>query len=81
VTDREHKRRERRRKERQRRERQRQATLAERIYVPPDRFAVLAGISRATIWRMMRDKRLRYAQFGRVRRIPLAELERLTSEA
>jgi|SRR5436190_12044266 excisionase family DNA binding protein len=81
VTDRERERQERRRRERERRERQRRATLTERIYVPPDRFAVLAGVSRSTVWRAMRAKRLRYAHFGRVRRIPLSELDRLTSEA
>jgi len=48
-------------------------------YVPPDEFAVRAGISRPTVWRMMQRGELRYAKFGRARRIPLSELERLTT--
>jgi excisionase family DNA binding protein len=53
----------------------------QRLYVPPDEFAALVGVSRSTVWRAMRDGRLRYARFGRARRVPLSELVRLTSEA
>jgi excisionase family DNA binding protein len=55
--------------------------LGDRLYHSPDEFARRASISRATVWRLMRDGRLRYARFGRARRIPVSEYERLASEA
>ena len=51
------------------------------MFDTPDDFAKKAGISRATVWRLMRDGTLRYARFGRARRIPVSEYERLASEA
>jgi excisionase family DNA binding protein len=47
------------------------------MFDTPDDFAKNAGISRATVWRLMRDGRLRYARFGRTRRIPRTEYHRL----
>jgi excisionase family DNA binding protein len=49
------------------------------LFDTPDDFAKKAGISRATVWRLMRDGRLRFARFGRTRRIPRSEYQRLTS--
>jgi excisionase family DNA binding protein len=68
-------------RERARRERQRRAMAqTERLYIPPDEFARRAGVSRSTIWRMMRAGALRYARFGTARRIPVSEYARLTAE-
>jgi excisionase family DNA binding protein len=64
-----------------RRRRSRRAPADKRLYHTPDEFAERAGIGRATVWRMMRDGRLRYARCGRARRIPVTEYERLASEA
>ena len=64
-----------------RRRRALQAQLAERLYDTPDEFARRAGISRATTWRLMKSGHLRYARFGRARRIPISEYERLVAEA
>jgi excisionase family DNA binding protein len=58
-----------------------QVQLGDRLYHSPDEFARRASISRATVWRLMRDGRLRYARFGRARRIPVSEYERLACEA
>jgi excisionase family DNA binding protein len=49
------------------------------LFDTTDEFCRKAGISRATLWRMMRDGRLRFARFGRARRIPISEYERLTT--
>jgi excisionase family DNA binding protein len=65
--------------ERQRRECQRQASIAERLFLPPDEFARRVGVSRSTIWRLMQRGEIRFAKFGRVRRIPVSECERLTT--
>jgi excisionase family DNA binding protein len=47
-------------------------------YESPDQFARRVGASRSTIWRMMRDGRLRWIRVGtRLRRIPTSEYERL----
>jgi excisionase family DNA binding protein len=59
----------------------RKARLVGAAYLPPEEFAALAGISLATVWRMMKDNKLRFARFGRARRIPVTELERLTTTA
>jgi excisionase family DNA binding protein len=56
------------------------ASLGDRLFDPPDKFCERTALSRATVWRMMRDGRLRYVKFGRVRRIPTSEYERLASE-
>ena len=56
------------------------AQPSERLFHTPDEFARRASISRATVWRLMRDGRLRYARFGRARRIPVSEYERLATE-
>ena len=51
-------------------------------YESPDQFALRVGASRSTIWRMMRDGRLRWMRIGtRLRRIPISEHERLASES
>jgi excisionase family DNA binding protein len=64
-----------------RRRRTSQVQSSERLFDSPDEFARKASISRATVWRLMRDGRLRYARFGRARRIPVSEYERLATEA
>jgi hypothetical protein len=47
-------------------------------YDTPREFARRAKIGRTTVWRMMRDGRLRYALFGpRTPRIPTTEYQRL----
>jgi excisionase family DNA binding protein len=61
--------------------RRRASQAGERLYHSPDEFARRASISRATVWRLMRAGKLRYARFGRARRIPVSEYERLASEA
>ena len=61
--------------------RRRASQAGERLYHSPDEFARRASISRATVWRLMREGKLRYARFGRARRIPVSEYERLASEA
>ena len=61
--------------------RRRSSQAGERLYHSPDEFARRASISRATVWRLMREGKLRYARFGRARRIPVSEYERLASEA
>jgi len=38
------------------------------------------GISRSTLYCLMRDGRIRYVQIGADRRIPAAELERVATE-
>jgi excisionase family DNA binding protein len=63
-----------------RRRRSRRAPADKRLYHTPDEFAERAGIGRATVWRLMKNGRLRYARFGRARRIPVSEYERLASE-
>jgi excisionase family DNA binding protein len=63
-----------------RRHRRRPPTAAS-LYHSPDEFAERARIGRATVWRMMKQGRLRYARFGRARRIPVTEYQRLTSDA
>lgn len=48
-------------------------------YDSPNDFARKANIGRTTVWRMMKDGRLRYALFGpRLPRIPHTEYERLS---
>jgi len=64
-----------------RRRRSRRAPADKRLYHSPDEFAERAGIGRATVWRLMKNGRLRYARFGRARRIPVSEYERLASDA
>lgn len=66
---------------RQRRASHRPASLGDRLFDPPDKFCERTALSRATVWRMMRDGRLRYVKFGRVRRIPTSEYERLANAA
>jgi excisionase family DNA binding protein len=61
--------------------RRRASQAGERLYHSPDEFARRASISRATVWRLMRAGKLRYARFGPARRIPVSEYERLASEA
>ena len=61
--------------------RRRASQAGDRLYHSPDEFARRASISRATVWRLMRAGKLRYARFGRARRIPISEYERLASEA
>jgi excisionase family DNA binding protein len=63
------------------RKRRRRRARSGEMFDTPDDFAKKAGISRATVWRLMRDGTLRYARFGRARRIPVSEYERLASEA
>jgi excisionase family DNA binding protein len=63
----------------QQRAAERARRLAKAEYLPPNDFAVRAGISRPTVWRMMQRGELRYARFGRARRIPISELGRLTT--
>jgi excisionase family DNA binding protein len=54
------------------------AQFGERLYDTPDQFCHKTNTSRSTVWRMMRDGRLRYVKFGpRLRRIPTSEYERL----
>src|SRR5262245_7823969 len=62
-----------------RRHRRRPPTAAS-LYHSPEEFAERARIGRATVWRMMKQGRLRYARFGRARRIPVTEYQRLTSD-
>jgi excisionase family DNA binding protein len=58
--------------------RRRGAPLGERLYDTPDQFGHKTNTSRSTVWRMMRDGRLRYVKFGpRLRRIPTSEYARL----
>ena len=66
-------------KTKQQRAADRMLRLNKAEYLPPEEFAVTAGISRPTVWRMMQRGELRYAKFGRARRIPRSELERLTT--
>jgi excisionase family DNA binding protein len=61
--------------------RRRASQAGDRLYHSPDEFARRASISRATVWRLMRTGKLRYARFGRARRIPVSEYERLASKA
>jgi len=48
-----------------------------RVCFSPDELAEATGLSRQTLYRMMKDGRLRYVQFGCTRRIPATELTRL----
>jgi len=63
------------------RRRRRRPPTGASLYHSPDEFAERARIGRATVWRMMKQGRLRYARFGRARRIPVTEYQRLTSDA
>jgi hypothetical protein len=55
-----------------------QAQQGGRLYDTPDEFARKISVSRATVWRMMLDGRLKYVKFTpRIRRIPTSEYERL----
>jgi excisionase family DNA binding protein len=48
-----------------------------RVCLTVNEWSESTGLSSPTIYRMMRDGRLRFVQFGRTRRIPVEEQGRL----
>jgi excisionase family DNA binding protein len=65
------------RKEQQRRARIRAAARLSHAAFTINEWIAITGLSKATTYRMMEDGRLQFAQFGRTRRIPATEQERL----
>jgi excisionase family DNA binding protein len=47
-----------------------------RSQASPAEFGTSTGISRATVWRMMKRGALRYVRVGKLRRIPISEFTR-----
>ena len=50
------------------------------LVVSPDEAARLLGMSRAYIWKLIRDNEIQSTSFGRMRRIPRSEIHRLLTE-
>jgi excisionase family DNA binding protein len=63
--------------ERQRRRRGHIRPSLPRVAVTVGEFSATTGLSRPTLYRMMIEKKLRYAQIGGTRRIPVSEYRRL----
>ena len=64
--------------ERQRRRRRAHIRPAlPRVAITVGEFAATTGISKPTLYRMMLEGKLRYAQIGGTRRIPVSEYHRL----
>jgi excisionase family DNA binding protein len=57
--------------------RRRSARRIERVCLTVSEWSESTGLSRPTIYRMMKNGELRYVQFGRTRRIPIEEQSRL----
>jgi excisionase family DNA binding protein len=49
----------------------------DRVAVSVSEFKSATGLSRPTIYRMMQQGNLRFAQIGGLRRIPVSEFKRL----
>ena len=49
----------------------------DRVAVSVSEFKSATGLSRPTIYRMMQQGNLRFAQIGALRRIPVSEFKRL----
>jgi excisionase family DNA binding protein len=47
-----------------------------RTMASPAEFSAATGVSRTSVWRMMKSGKLAYAHVGRQRRIPLTEFAR-----
>lgn len=54
--------------------------MTDRLAYRPDEAADVIGVSRTTVYALMRDGALGFVRVGRARRIPRAELERWVAE-